>query len=443
MRTEDGYIIDKCLNGDPAAFGLLVDKYKASIYALAYAKLGNFHDAEDLTQEVFLKAYQKLATLKRWDKFLAWLYAITSNLCKNFLRSKSSHPDREYLTDQGKERLEDLSMGVYREGRMCESLHEALASLPETHRQVLTLYYLGGMSCKAIAEFLGTSPHAIEMRLSRARSKLKAALSPDPIGEEMIAMMSTTFDQQKLQPAFTLRLVEMIKRTKIQPGPRTPAIPVGLSVTGVLMAAFLSLTVPFSPLYPIGTLIGSALPAETQVAEVGVIPVDTVEITEITILSSEKGDADFGQRPKPNRPMRAFAPGKWNKRADMPTARIALSTPVVDEKIYAIGGAVLPGLVTPVSKVEEYDSDADVWTRKANMPTARYGLSTAVVNGKIYAIGGWDASRVFRTVEMYDPVTDTWTKKADIPTARYGLSTAVVISPSCVRSNSAMTGVSS
>ena len=53
MRTEDGYIIEKCLNGDPAAFGLLVDKYRSSVYALAYAKLGNFHDAEDVAQEVF------------------------------------------------------------------------------------------------------------------------------------------------------------------------------------------------------------------------------------------------------------------------------------------------------------------------------------------------------------------------------------------------------
>ena len=84
MRTEDGHIIQKCLDGDAAAFGLLVDKYKGSVYALAYAKLGDFHDAQDLTQEVFLKAYRKLRTLKRWDKFLSWLYAITSNSCKDF-----------------------------------------------------------------------------------------------------------------------------------------------------------------------------------------------------------------------------------------------------------------------------------------------------------------------------------------------------------------------
>jgi RNA polymerase sigma-70 factor (ECF subfamily) len=56
MRSEDGNIIHECLNGNSASFGLLVDKYKASIYALAYSKLRNFHDAKDVTQEVFIKA---------------------------------------------------------------------------------------------------------------------------------------------------------------------------------------------------------------------------------------------------------------------------------------------------------------------------------------------------------------------------------------------------
>ena len=100
MRTEDGHIIHKCLNGEPEAFGFLVDKYKESVYAFAYTKLRNFHDAEDVTQEVFIKAYQKLRTLKYWDDFPAWLYSITSNLCKNWIRAQSSRRDREFVADQ-------------------------------------------------------------------------------------------------------------------------------------------------------------------------------------------------------------------------------------------------------------------------------------------------------------------------------------------------------
>ena len=88
MRMADRHLINKCLNGDSAAFGMLVDKYKESVYALAYSKLHNFHDAEDITQEAFIKAYQKLRTLRYWDDFYAWIYAITSNLCKDWIRNQ-------------------------------------------------------------------------------------------------------------------------------------------------------------------------------------------------------------------------------------------------------------------------------------------------------------------------------------------------------------------
>jgi len=422
MRTEDGYIIHKCLNGDSAAFGLLVDKYKESIYALAYSKLRNFHDAEDITQEVFLKAYQKLHTLKWWDNFLAWLYAITSNLCKNWIRSKFNSPDHEFIAEQDSRFFDYLSMNSYQEEQAHELLYEALASLPEMYRQVLTLYYIGGMSSREIAKFLGTSPNNIDQRLSRARAKLK---------KEMLDMMSKTYDQQKLQPGFTFRIVEMVKHIKIQPAPRsTPWLPFSLSAaTGIVLTVLM-----FSPhlisLTPFGALFGSPLPSKTKVMQVGELPVDVLDISKITFLSSEQGDDDGGVAKLPN-PQNAFAPplappgevGKWIRKADMPTTRTGTSASVVKGKIYVIGGAKDDAL----SIVEEYNPATNTWTEKADMPTARAILSTNVVNGKIYAIGGGRNPNVsFATVEEYDPATDTWTKKADMPTARWGLSTSVI-----------------
>ena len=117
----------------------------------------------------------------------------------------------------------------------------------------------------------------------------------------------------------------------------------------------------------------------------------------------------------------------WTTKADMPTARMVLSTSVMDGKIYAIGGMSHPPRAV-LSTVEEYDPVTDTWTTKASMPTgARYLLSTSAVNGKIYAIGGWSPeNRFLSTVEEYDPVTDTWTTKADMPMARSALSTSVV-----------------
>ena len=237
MRTEDGHIIRKCLDGDKAAFGLLVDKYKASIYALAYSKLRNYHDAEDVIQEAFVKAYRNLYTLRWWDSFLPWLYAITSNLCKNRIRWQSQRLDREFIADQSADVLNRGSLDSYRQTALLESLGESLDSMPETYRQVVVLYYLGNLSTREIARFLGTSPNAIAQRLRRARTKLKG---------EMIAMMNDTHQQNRLREGFTFQIVEIIKRIRIRPAPRAPWLPMGASgVTGIIIAA-LCFTAPLS-----------------------------------------------------------------------------------------------------------------------------------------------------------------------------------------------------
>jgi RNA polymerase sigma-70 factor (ECF subfamily) len=150
MWEEDGQIIYKCLNGEPEAFGFLIDKYKESVYYFAYTKLLNFHDAEDVMQEVFIKAYKNLRSLRRWDSFHTWLYSIASNHCKMWLRSKSRRPDKDYIEDEAQEILEIPSIESYSENlaseSINESLQEALSSLPEIYRQVLVLYYPNGMN---------------------------------------------------------------------------------------------------------------------------------------------------------------------------------------------------------------------------------------------------------------------------------------------------------
>ena len=91
-------------------------------------------------------------------------------------------------------------------------------------------------------------------------------------------MMSATFEEMRLQPSFTFRVVEAIKQTKIQIPPSKMTLPFSVSAVAGLIVLLLSLNVSYSPLYPIGQWIGSALPSQTQVKEDGVIAVDTVEI---------------------------------------------------------------------------------------------------------------------------------------------------------------------
>ena len=422
MQKEDAYIIHKCLNGEPEAFGFLVDRYKESVYALAHSKLHDFQDAEDVTQEVFIKAYQRLNTLRQWDSFYAWLYAITSNICKNWLNKRSKRPDQELMEEKDPKILEDHSLDSYRESLAQESLlgmiEDALCSLPEIYRQVITLYYLGGMSNKEIAGFLGVAPTAIKERLSRARMQLK---------EEILAMMSATFEQQRLKAGFTFRIVEAVKKIKIHPVSTMKGLPWGLSLATGIIITIMSLNPSLISFTNIGAPIYSALPSEMKVLKVGEIPVDVTKTSNIPILSSQQGKGKGGE---PNQPdiQNAFfmAPqgegGTWAKKADMPTARVNLSTSVVDGIIYAIGGSLNDSSAT--STVEAYDPKTDTWTKKADMPTPRRGLSTCVVDGIIYAIGGW--SPPLSTVEAYDPKMDTWTKKADMPTPRGALSTSVV-----------------
>ena len=191
MRATDGDIINQCLNGDADAFGLLVDKYKAGIFALAYSKVGNPQDAEDITQEAFLKGYRKLQTLKQWDNFFAWLYSITFNLCKDWVQTQSRRPDREYVEDQEAEILDYPSIYTYRHAQVYQSLYDALVVLPKMYREVLTLYYLGGMKSREIAQCLDTSKNTIDTRLRRARLLLK---------KEMITMMNKVLEQVQPTP---------------------------------------------------------------------------------------------------------------------------------------------------------------------------------------------------------------------------------------------------
>ena len=276
MRTEDGRIIQRCLNGEPEAFGLLVDKYKAGIYAFVYAKLRDFHDAQDVTQEVFIKAYRDLRSLRQWESFVFWLYRIASSHCGKWLRARSRRPDQEFIEDQAPGTLEDRSIDSYRRKQVDESLHEALYSLPEAYREVLTLYYFAGMNSEDIARALGMSPTAIRKRLSRARAQLR---------EEMAAMMGTALERQKLQASFTFRIVEAVKRIKIDSTPRATALPWGLSLAAGIIITVMSLSPHISLQNPTSMLAGSPLPAEMRVLETGEIPVDALKISQIPIAA--------------------------------------------------------------------------------------------------------------------------------------------------------------
>lgn len=156
MEKNDAQLIRSVLSGDEAAFGTLIQKYQKGIHALAWRKIGDFHYAEEITQDTFLRAYEKLSTLKNPNQFAGWLYVIANRLCLNWMRKqKSAMLSLEQMSEREIDTLTyEHSMSVYRETEAAEHRHEIaqklLAKLPESERPVMTLYYLGEIPAKEI-----------------------------------------------------------------------------------------------------------------------------------------------------------------------------------------------------------------------------------------------------------------------------------------------------
>ncbi len=181
METkEDVQLIHDILSGNDDAFNVLVQKYQKSVHALAWRKIGDFHYAEEITQDTFLQAYKKLSTLKNPHQFAGWLYVIANRHCINWLQRNKS--GTQSLKDTPMKELDRLTYERYiseaRESEATERRYEIvqklLERLPESERTVMTLYYLGEMTAKEIGNFLGVSVNTIKSRLRRARERLQA-----------------------------------------------------------------------------------------------------------------------------------------------------------------------------------------------------------------------------------------------------------------------------
>ena len=226
MANSDAELIRRTLDGDASAFGFLVDKYKGAVHALAYRKIGNFHTAEDITQDTFLKAYQKLHTLKDWRHFPGWLYRIASRLCLMWYRQHRL--PTQSLDTVEKRYMDTLAWAKHTDQRTRQAVHDALETLPESQRTVLTLHYFGGMTCEEIARFIGTSRGAVLDRLYRARLQLK---------KEMIPMMENTLGVFQLPPTFTQQIMNRIDRISPTTAPQSKPIVPWIAVTATLVVA--------------------------------------------------------------------------------------------------------------------------------------------------------------------------------------------------------------
>ncbi len=179
MEKDDVQLIHSILSGDDEAFTTLVGKYQKSVHALAWRKIGDFHIAEEITQDTFLQAYKKLSMLRNPNQLAGWLYVIANNLCKRWIQKKKL--STQSLEGTSVVEIENSSYKRYvseqRETEITEHRHEVvkklLQRLPESERTVVTLHYLGEMTAKEIGRFLGVSVNTINSRLRRAKKRLQ------------------------------------------------------------------------------------------------------------------------------------------------------------------------------------------------------------------------------------------------------------------------------
>ncbi len=232
MNTHDADLIQRILDGDEGAFTALVNKYQKSVHALVWRKIGDFHIAEEITQDVFLKVYKRLSTLKRRDHFPGWLYVIATRHCIAWLRKKQL-PTKS-LDAMSTTELEEICYAQYQADRdeaaaiehQREIVKRLLQKLPESEHTVVTLYYLAEMTGEEISVFLGVSPSTVRSRLHRARERL---------GKEE-AVIQEVIDNFQLSPHLTETIMREIARIKpTSPSVSKPWLPWGLSFASTFL----------------------------------------------------------------------------------------------------------------------------------------------------------------------------------------------------------------
>ena len=185
-KIFENEIIRSVLKGNVNDFEKLVTAYEKNVYNIALRMVGDPEDAADMTQETFIKAYRALSGFRGDSKFSSWLYRIASNVCLDFLRSRSRHPQISLSGADEDDRtafeLPDMSQNPEEQlmkKLSMEAVRRGLGQLPEQQRQILVLRELGGLSYAELAQTLGLEEGTVKSRIFRARKRLCALLLRD------------------------------------------------------------------------------------------------------------------------------------------------------------------------------------------------------------------------------------------------------------------------
>lgn len=175
-ELSDLDVISLVLRGNQAIYSELVGRYQNMIFTIALRYVKSREDAEEIAQDVFVKAYRSLESFKGNSKFSTWLYTITTTTSITFLRKKKL--DIQSLDDENVFAAADnidggMTANQIEQKSKINMVNQAISLLSPEDAEVITLFYKGEQSLEEIAEVLGKEPNAVKVQLHRARGRLK------------------------------------------------------------------------------------------------------------------------------------------------------------------------------------------------------------------------------------------------------------------------------
>lgn len=209
-ETSENELLKLCLNGDRNAFAHLVRQYQSLICSLAYSACGNLSRSEDLAQETFVTAWQKLESLRDHDRFKSWLCGIARNLINQSIRQEKRNPiaascSLGSIAESPSSNPSPVENAIRAEE---ESLvWQSLERIPETYREPLVLFYRENQSILRVAQAMDLTPDTVKQRLSRGRKLLKL---------EVAAIVESTLTSSR--PAKTFTTAVLVALPAITPG---------------------------------------------------------------------------------------------------------------------------------------------------------------------------------------------------------------------------------
>ena len=177
MESSEINRINRILQGEPQLYGEIISAYKNAVFSLCYRMVYQKQEAEDLSQEVFLKVYRNLGKYNQKMKFSTWILSIARNTCIDYLRkNRGENVPLEEGIRTSEVPISAEEAYLYKEQK--QEIERAISALPEEYRLLITLYHQQGQSYKEITEILNMPMSLVKNRLHRGRKMLKEQLRP-------------------------------------------------------------------------------------------------------------------------------------------------------------------------------------------------------------------------------------------------------------------------